>query len=62
MPNWIDDNDFSWFGKLECKRCLQVFTVDKSGEVPTHKCIGGYYKSYSPYGEYHIPMFVGPLK
>lgn len=59
MPNWTDKDGTSWFGKLECKRCLQMFASDSYGEVPEHPCHGGIFRSVSvTLGEYHTPMFV----
>lgn len=58
MPSWTDDEGYNWFNKLECKRCLQRFGVDKRGEVPVHDCIGGRYRSESDVGEYHYPVRV----
>ena len=45
MPNWTDDEGRNHFEKLDCKRCLQTFDVNEVGEIPIHKCHGGYYKS-----------------
>jgi hypothetical protein len=58
MPNWTDESGFSWFGILECKRCLGRFETTKSGEIPPHKCHGGIYESKSSCGEYHYPVEV----
>lgn len=58
MPNWIDENGFNWFGKLECKRCLKIFKSDKNGEIPIHKCLDGYYKSGTVNDVHHSPIFV----
>jgi len=61
MPNWIDDEGYNWYGKLECKRCLGRFDTDKDGEVPTHRCLGGWYKSESYGGLWHQAVFVRPF-
>lgn len=59
MPNWTDDEGFSWFGKLQCKRCLRVFDADKEGEVPTHACTGGLlFRSTTIIGEHHVEHHV----
>lgn len=58
MPNWTDDEGNNWFNKLECKRCLKIFDIDENGEIPIHKCIGGYYKSVSKPPEHHYPVKV----
>ena len=58
MPNWTDDEGFSWFGVLECKRCLNRFKADENNEVPVHDCIGGLYYSASSDGKYHYPVKV----
>ena len=59
MPNWTDDEGNNWFNRTECKRCLKVFEL-KDGEIPVHECIGGRFCSKSSYGEYHLPVYVGP--
>lgn len=56
MPNWTDDEGRNWFGKLECKRCLQIFEAGPDGEIPVHDCLGGRYRSESSGGEYHYPV------
>jgi len=58
MPNWTDKTGFSWFSKLECKRCLGVFEQNEKGEVPIHKCLGGYYTSETVGDTYHYPVKV----
>jgi hypothetical protein len=58
MPNWSDENGLDWFGKLECKRCLRVFTADKQGEVPAHQCLGGWFASASGDDVWHYPIRV----
>jgi hypothetical protein len=57
-PSWTDETGYDWFGKLECKRCLQRFdAVD--GEVPVHECVGGeLFKSASDGREHHFPVRV----
>ncbi len=62
MPSWTDENGYDWFGKLECKRCLQRFdAVD--GEVPVHDCLGGRFTSGTDEtGTHHTPVYVGPLE
>ena len=55
MPNWTDEDGKNWYGKLECKRCLNVFE-HVNGEVPIHKCIDGYYKSEYVNGVHHYPV------
>jgi hypothetical protein len=59
MPSWTDENGNSWFGKLECKRCLQSFAM-VDGEVPLHQCSGGWFKSattnYCGNITYHDPV------
>jgi len=62
MPNWSDDEGFSWFNKLSCKRCLVVFEPDGKGEVPLHECLGGYFTSYFDGHTYHTPKFVSMTK
>ena len=47
MPNWTDEEGNNWFGKLECKRCLDTFDTDQQGEIPVHKCLDGYCKSFT---------------
>jgi hypothetical protein len=63
MPNWSDDNGFSWYKKLECKRCLGIYDTDNEGEIPVHECLDGYYKSVTYLAkdgrvEYHVPKRV----
>ncbi len=60
MPNWTDDDGFSWFFKDSCQRCSRIFDIEKD-EIPEHNCIGGRYKSTSSNGMYRIPTYVGPL-
>ena len=55
MPNWTDETGYDWFNKLECKRCLNRFEIDKRGEIPVHDCHGGRYDSVSTGGEWHLP-------
>jgi hypothetical protein len=56
MPNWTDDEGTSWFGKIECKRCLQMLDQEK-GEVPVHLCLGGkYYTSDYVDGVHYYPI------
>jgi hypothetical protein len=59
MPNWIDENGFN---KLECKRCLCVFDVSKTGEIPEHECHGWICKSGSNGFEHHQVIYVKKLK
>lgn len=61
MPNWIDDEGYNWFGKLQCKRCSGRFDAVK-GEIPVHDCIGGRYKSASYGSEYHVPVWVSDFE
>lgn len=63
MPNWTDeDTGVSVFGKLECKRCFQEFASTSYGEIPEHSCLGGIFRSHSPYGECRVPEFVRPYR
>jgi DNA-binding CsgD family transcriptional regulator len=56
MPSWTDETGYSWFKKLECKRCLQRFDESPEGEVPVHDCLGGLWTSESHDGEWHMPV------
>ena len=58
MPNWTDDEARNHFGKLDCKRCLQTFDANEVGEIPIHKCHGGYYKSGWDGLYHHAPIKV----
>lgn len=63
MPNWTDDEGTNWFNKLECKRCLGLFEIDSTGEIPVHSCLGSLFKSVTyltEHGrvEYHEPVRV----
>jgi hypothetical protein len=66
MPSWTDETGFSWFGVLECKRCLGRYraATDKSGDsnVPVHRCLGGeLWTSVSEYGTHYVPVpYRGP--
>jgi len=62
MPNWTDENGYSWFNKLECKRCLDRFDTDERGEIPEHDCLDGRWKSESVFPEHHMPVFVSSFK
>jgi hypothetical protein len=64
MPNWSDDEGRSYFGKIECKRCLQDFEYDKkTGEVPVHKCVDGkLWTSAYMNGTHHYPVRVKESK
>ena len=58
MPNWTDDEGRNHFGMLDCKRCLQAFNTNEAGEVPIHKCLGGYYTSWFVGLHHHAPIKV----
>lgn len=58
MPNWIDEDGFNWFNKLECKRCLRIFDISKAGEIPEHECHGWICKSASDGFENHQVVYV----
>ncbi len=49
MPNWTDENGNSYYGKLECRRCLNDFAPDKDGEIPVHKCLDMYCKTVTDF-------------
>ena len=56
MPNWVDENGYNWFGKIECKRCYERFDGNsdpaEGGSVPIHKCVGGYFTSQNTTNEF----------
>jgi len=60
MPNWTNEAGENRFNILECKRCLQDFTP-VNGEIPTHNCIGGKYRSETSIDGINHPVYVGKL-
>lgn len=60
MPNWTDDEGFSWFMKVSCKRCLQVFDLndydhDPNGGIPCHKCLDNIFvTSKTEFNSYNV--------
>lgn len=60
MPNWTDESGFSWFNKLRCKRCLEIFEYNEVGEVSVHECLGGYSTSKTVDGVSHYPVPAEP--
>jgi hypothetical protein len=65
MPNWTDENGYNWFGKIECKRCLQRFDGNSDpavgGSVPIHRCVGGYFTSKNTTNEFGFTTTNDPI-
>ena len=61
MPNWIDEEGYDWYGKIECKRCFRRFkyvVVNRSEEVPLHACHDGWFTSEHDGVFHNAPKFV----
>lgn len=61
MPSWTDEGGNDWFGKLQCKRCLQKFDAVE-GEVPIHRCHGGWFTSKTTRNEFGFATHHDPVQ
>jgi hypothetical protein len=59
MPSWIDEDGFDWFGKVNCKRCFEIFESKGCGPPPHQCCDGKWVTSKYVDGEW-ILVFCEP--